>query len=42
MKSKIVKRMPEIEITKKDKDILFELSLNARASLTELSKKVKL
>ncbi len=37
-----MKGMSEIDITKKDKDILFELSLNARASLTELSKKVKL
>lgn len=32
--------MPEID--KKDKEILFNLSLNARASLTELAKKTKL
>lgn len=34
--------MQEIKLSSKDKDILFELSLNGRASLTELAKKVKL
>lgn len=34
--------MAEIDLSKKDKDILFELSLNARMTLTQLAKKVKL
>ncbi len=34
--------MTEIELSKKDKDILFELSLNARMTITQLAKKVKL
>jgi len=34
--------MPKIELSKKDKDILFELSLNARMTITQLAKKVKL
>jgi len=34
--------MAKMELSKKDKDILFELSLNGRASLTALAKKVKL
>ncbi len=34
--------MQQIALTSKDKDILFELSLNARISITALAKKVKL
>jgi len=34
--------MSEFELKTKDKDILFELSCNARISITELAKKVKL
>lgn len=34
--------MDHFEPTKKDLDILFELSLNARATITEIAKKVKL
>jgi DNA-binding Lrp family transcriptional regulator len=34
--------MRVMKLEKKDKDILFELSLNARATITKISKKVKL
>ena len=34
--------MSQFEPTKKDRDILFELSLNARATITKIAKKVKL
>lgn len=34
--------MSRFELTKKDRDILFELSLNARATITMIAKKVKL
>ncbi|MBI4451981.1 Lrp/AsnC family transcriptional regulator [Candidatus Woesearchaeota archaeon] len=34
--------MSNFETTKKDLDILFELSLNARATITQIAKKVKL
>ncbi len=42
IKSKIIQKMTTFELSKKDKDLLFELSLNARATITELAKKVKL
>lgn len=40
--SKINTKMSRFELTKKDRDILFELSLNARATITMIAKKVKL
>lgn len=40
--SKIIKSKTVIELSQKDKDILFELSLNARMTITQLGKKVKL
>jgi len=40
--SKINTKMSQFEPTKKDRDILFELSLNARATITKIAKKVKL
>ena len=34
--------MAKIKLSDKDKEILFELSLNARATITQLAKKVKM